>query len=388
MTESRNFMRTGFPVALIAGIALTIAVLPAAAQISAPSAPSLGAKGYLLIDFNSGQELASQNPDERLDPASITKLMTAYAVFRAIKSGQINLDDQVLVSEKAWRTPGSRMFIEVNNRVSVEELLPGMIVQSGNDASVALAEHVAGTEESFAQIMNQLAAELGMTNTNYRNSTGLPAENHYTSASDIAKLAQALILEFPDYYSWYSQKQFTYNGITQGNRNTLLWRDETVDGIKTGYTENAGYCLVSSAERDGMRLISVVLGTKSPAARANDSQALLNYGFRFFETHLLWDEGEVVESARVWKGEQENTDLIVADTVYATIPRGAFEQLETSVLIPDQITAPVAADKAIGEVIATVNGETVRTANIFSSVSIAEGSLLQTAWDELLLWFE
>ena len=362
--------------------------LGTSAQVAAPSAPSLGAKGYLLVDFQSGHELASKNADERLDPASITKLMTAYAVFRAIKSGQISLDDEVRVSEKAWRTQGSRMFINVGSRVPVELLLPGMIIQSGNDASVALAEHVAGTEESFAEIMNQLAAELGMTNTNYRNSTGLPAEGHYTSASDIVKLATALIREFPDYYRWYSQKEFTYNEITQGNRNALLWRDESVDGMKTGYTENAGYCLVSSAERDGMRLISVVLGTKSSAARANESQALLNYGFRFFETHLLWEQGQVIGNEQVWKGAQDNTDLIVADAVYATLPRGALDQVTWEIRTPGKLIAPLSVDDAVGVVQAKIDSDIVAEANLYSAQAIDSGSLLQTTWDELLLWFE
>jgi len=240
MNNAKRFSGTGF-VVLLAGLIVTLLPFALRAQIAAPTPPDINAKGYLLLDFHSGRVLASKNPDERLDPASITKLMTAYAVFRAIQSGQLSLDDEVLVSEKAWRTPGSRMFIEVGKRVPVKQLLPGMIIQSGNDASVALAEHVAGTEASFAEVMNQLAAELGMTNTRYQNSTGLPAEEHYTSATDIAILASALINEFPDYYRWYSQKQFTYNGITQGNRNALLWRDETVDGMKTGYTESAGY---------------------------------------------------------------------------------------------------------------------------------------------------
>jgi serine-type D-Ala-D-Ala carboxypeptidase (penicillin-binding protein 5/6) len=388
MTSLRNLFRNRFSALACTTLVLACVFSPAYAQISAPSAPALGAKGYLLLDFDSGQVLASKNPDERLDPASITKLMTAYAVFRAIKSGQIGIDDEVLVSEKAWRTPGSRMFIEVGTRVPVRDLLPGMIVQSGNDASVALAEYVAGTEDSFAQVMNQLAAELGMTNTSYRNSTGLPAEGHYTSASDIAKLATALIKEFPDYYKWYSQREFSYNGITQGNRNSLLWRDDTVDGIKTGYTENAGYCLVSSAKRDGMRLISVVLGTKSPSARANESQALLNYGFRFFETQLLWDQGEVIESARVWKGSEENTDLIVRDAVYVTVPRGSIEQLETSVKIPGKLIAPVSTGEPVGRVVATVNNEQLTEAGIYSSKSIPAGSFVQTTWDEVLLWFE
>lgn len=387
MNNAKKFSGTGFAV-LLAGLIVTILPFALHAQIAAPTPPDINAKGYLLLDFHSGHVLASKNPDERLDPASITKLMTAYAVFRAIQSGQLSLDDEVLVSEKAWRTPGSRMFIEVGNRVPVKQLLPGMIIQSGNDASVALAEHVAGTEASFAEVMNQLAAELGMTNTRYQNSTGLPAEEHYTSATDIAILASALINEFPDYYRWYSQKQFTYNGITQGNRNALLWRDETVDGMKTGYTESAGYCLVSSAERDGMRLISVVLGTKSPAARANESQALLNFGFRFFETPLLWDKDEVIENVRVWKGTEEATSLIVTEPVYATIPRGALDSLETDATFPAQIIAPVSASNSLGTISARVGDETVATADLYSSKSVDEGSLVQIAWDEVLLWFE
>ncbi len=372
------------------GIAALILLLPqlAAAQIAAPSPPKLNASAFLLLDFASGRVLASQNPDAALDPASITKLMTAYAVFRAIKSGQVSLDDEVLVSEKAWRTPGSRMFIEVGTRVTVEELLPGMIVQSGNDASVALAEHVAGTEETFAEIMNQLARELGMSQTNYRNSTGLPAEGHVTSATDIAKLASALIREFPDYYRWYSQKEYTYNGITQGNRNALLWRDESVDGMKTGYTESAGYCLVSSAERDGMRLIAVVLGTKSPAARANESQALLNYGFRFFESHKLWEAGEVITDARVWKGTTDGTSLVVREPVYVTVPRGAFDSLETELELPANIVAPLSTSQPVGQARAKLGIDTIVSVPVYSATDIEAGGLLSTAWDELLLWFE
>jgi len=358
------------------------------AQIAAPSPPRLDAGAYLLMDFASGRVLASNNADESLDPASITKLMTAYAVFRAIRSGQISIDDQVLISEKAWRTPGSRMFIEVNTRVPVSELLPGMIVQSGNDASVALAEHVAGTEETFAEIMNQLAAELGMTQTRYRNSTGLPSEGHLTSAADIAILASALISEFPDYYQWYSQKEFTYNGITQGNRNALLWRDDSVDGMKTGYTESAGYCLVSSAKRNDMRLIAVVLGTSSPSARANESQALLNYGFRFFESHKLWEAGDVISNARVWKGDSDSTRLIVRDPVYVTVPRGSAGNIQTEVELPENIVAPINTGDIIGTVRAKLGVDTLASAPVFSASDIEAGSIFSTLWDELLLWFE
>jgi len=371
-------------------MALVGALLPnlVLAQIAAPAPPTIAAKGYLLTDFNSGRVLASQASNEKLDPASITKLMTAYAVFKAIESGQISLDDEVLVSEKAWRTKGSRMFIEAGKKVTVRDLLQGMIVQSGNDASVALAEHTAGTEETFAQVMNQLAADLRMVNTHYRNSTGLPSEDHYTSASDITKLASALIREFPDYYRWYSQKQFTFNGITQGNRNALLWRDESVDGMKTGYTENAGYCLVASAERDGMRLISVVLGTKSPSARAKESQALLNYGFRFFETHSLWQTDEVIEVGRVWKGETDSTRLVVNQPVFVTVPRGSKERIKTETRIDDLIIAPLTTDIRIGQVKAILDTETIARADLFSAEEIAAGGFIDSAWDELLMWFE
>ena len=358
------------------------------AEVAVPTAPDLGAKGYLLLDHSSGQTLAAKNENERLDPASITKLMTAYAVFRALRAGQTSLDDQVLVSEKAWRTTGSRMFIEVGKRVSVEDLLQGMIVQSGNDASVALAEHLAGTEQVFAQVMNQYAAELGMVNTQYRNSMGLPSEGHFTSAADIGRLATAIISEFPEYYDWYSQKEFTYNGITQRNRNILLWRDPSVDGMKTGMTDSAGYCLVSSAARDDMRLIAVVLGTKSASARARDSQALLNYGFRFFETRLLYPAGDAVAETRVWKGDAEIADVGLENDLYVTIPRGRYDQLESQVELPDRLIAPVDRSTRLGKVRVHLDQQTIAEANLFALNTIGEGTLWQIAKDSVLLWFE
>ncbi len=359
-----------------------------AQQLPVPSPPELGARGYLLLDHNSGQTLAAVNERQRLDPASITKLMTAYATFRALRSGQVGLQDPVLISEKAWRTSGSRMFIEVGTRVTVEDLLQGMIVQSGNDASVALAEHLAGTEEVFAQVMNQYAAELGMLDSQYQNSTGLPDEGHFTSAADIARLASAIIREFPEYYRWYSQKEFTYNEITQRNRNTLLWRDPSVDGMKTGMTDAAGYCLVSSADRDGMRLIAVVLGTKSASARARDSQALLNYGFQFFETRLLYPAGDSVAEARVWKGSHEMTDLGLQNDLYVTIPRGRYGQLEAQVEVPDKLIAPVDRSTRLGTVRVQLDEQIVAEANLFALNSIDEGTLWQIAKDSVLLWFE
>jgi D-alanyl-D-alanine carboxypeptidase (penicillin-binding protein 5/6) len=367
---------------------LTLLIAPASLWAQVPSAPDLGARGYILVDQHSGQVLAAKNEQQPLDPASITKLMTAYAVFRALAEKQISLDDQVLISENAWRTPGSRMFVEVNTRVSVEDLLQGMIVQSGNDASVALAEYLAGTESTFAELMNQYAQELGMQNTVYQNSTGLPAENHKTTAADIARLGSVIIAEFPEYYRWYSQREFTYNGITQRNRNALLWRDPSVDGMKTGMTDAAGYCLVSSAERDGMRLIAVVLGTKSPTARANDSQALLNYGFRFFETRLLYPAGDAVTEARVWKGDRESTGLGTRQDIYVTIPRGSYDRLEAQLDLPQQLVAPVAPTDQLGVLRISLADETLAEANLFALNAVPQGSIWQRARDSVLLWFE
>lgn len=363
-------------------------LVPAVLLAQVPSAPELAARGYILMDHHSGKVLAAKNDEEPLEPASITKLMTAYSVFRALSDGQIKLADQVPISETAWRTPGSRMFIEVNTRVSVEELLQGMIVQSGNDASVALAEYIAGTETVFAQLMTQYARELGMNNTTYKNSTGLPAEGHETTAADIARLASTIVTEYPQYYAWYSQREFTYNGITQKNRNALLWRDPSVDGMKTGMTDAAGYCLVSSAKRDGMRLISVVLGTKSPTARANDSQALLNYGFRFFETRLLYPAGDAVTEARVWKGERDTTGLGTRQDIYVTIPRGAYDRLEAQLDLPQQVVAPVEPTDQLGVLRVSLADQTLAEANLFALNAVPQGSIWQRARDSVLLWFE
>ncbi len=378
-----KLVRTGVTIAAL--LALPVLVN---AQAPIPSAPDLGARGYILMDNDSGKLLAAKNENERLDPASITKLMTAYVTFRALQSEQLSLDDQVLVSEKAWRTAGSRMFIEVGTRVSVEDLLQGMIVQSGNDASVALAEYLAGTEDAFVQLMNQYALELEMRDTQYMNVTGLPSKNHFTSAADIARLAKAIISEFPDYYRWYSQKEFTYNGIAQKNRNALLWRDPSVDGMKTGMTDAAGYCLVSSAQRDDMRLIAVVLGTKSSRARANDSQALLNYGFRFFETRLLYEAGGSVAETRVWKGEMENANLGLTNDLYVTIPRGSYDQLQAKIELPDQVIAPITRTTQIGRVRIDLDDETLAEANLVALNTINEGTIWQVAKDSVLLWFE
>ena len=358
----------------------------AAAPIPAP--PQIAGTGHLLIDFESGAVLAENSADQRLEPASLTKIMTAYAVFRELKEGNIKLDDEVLVSKKAWRTPGSRMFIEVNKKVSLELLLKGMIIQSGNDASVALAEHVAGNEETFAALMNSHAARLGMANTNFVNSTGLPHPDHYTTPRDIALVAAASIREFPEYYQWYAERSLTFNEIKQHNRNKLLWRDETVDGIKTGHTEAAGYCLVASAKRNEMRLITVVMGTKSEQARAKESQTLLNYGFRFYETHRLYGAGDTLKKVRLWKGEKEELALGLDQDLFVTIPRRQYKKLDAKMTVESQITAPVEKGQVMGSVTISLQGETIAELSLVSLEKIGSGSIWHNMKDSALLWFQ
>ncbi len=359
-----------------------------AATLPAPAAPIIGAKSYLVIDSKTGHEIAALEPDTPLAPASLTKIMTEYVVFRALKEGQISLQDEVTVSEKAWRTPGSRMFIEVGTRVSVQDLILGMIVQSGNDASVALAEHIAGTEGVFAEMMNQQAAELGMFSSQFRNATGLPAKDHITTARDLATLARAIIEDFPEYYVWHSQREFTYNDITQSNRNSLLWRDDSVDGLKTGHTEDAGYCLVSSATRDGMRIISVVLGTSSPKSRVDGSQALLNYSFRFFETRLLFKAGEEISNARVWKSANEFSRLGVLEDLYITVRRGSYDKLNSKLDIPAIVLAPVAAGQPVANLSISLDGEELLKMPLRALDDNPDGSFWQRTKDSVSLWFE
>jgi D-alanyl-D-alanine carboxypeptidase (penicillin-binding protein 5/6) len=374
---------------LISLVLLTASALTnAAVNMPVPAPPIVGAKSYLLMDGNTGVELASLEPDKRLAPASLTKLMTAYAVFRALAEDLVSLEDEVTVSEKAWRTQGSRMFIEVGTRVSVQDLLLGMIVQSGNDASVALAEHVAGTESVFADVMNQYAAQLGMNSTKFKNATGLPAEDHYSTARDLAILAQQIIAEFPEYYRWYSVKEFEYNNIKQPNRNNLLWRDDSVDGMKTGNTDDAGYCLVSSALRDGMRVISVVLGTASAKSRIDGSQALINYGFRFFETRLLYRAGEAVTQAKIWKSEKEFTPLGLMEDLYITIPRGTFDEVESVLNIPAVLVAPVAQGQPLAEIQVSLDGSNLVNEPLRALDQNPSGSFWQRTRDGVKLWFE
>jgi serine-type D-Ala-D-Ala carboxypeptidase (penicillin-binding protein 5/6) len=324
------------------------------AQSPTPQPPKINAVSYILLDFNTGTILAEQDMDVRVEPASLTKLMTAYVIFDALEDGFIQMDELVRISEKAWR-----MFIEVDSDVPLESLLRGMIIQSGNDASVALAEHLAGTEEAFASLMNYQAGILGMENSFFENATGLPGSNHYVTARDIATLAAALIRDFPDFYSIYSERSYTYNGIQQGNRNTLLARGDGVDGLKTGYTDAAGYCLVTSAIRDSTRLITAVFGTNSTNARAEGSQALLNYGFRFFETRRLVSVGQELESARVWGGEPQSVSVGLPEDLYLTLPKGSFDQLSILLNVNESIRPPIAAGDEIGKIEILLNGSKI-----------------------------
>jgi len=355
-----------------------------AAITPAPKAPEVAAKSYILQDYNSGKVLAAVNAAQRLPPASITKLMTAYVVSQELESGNIALEDEVLISEKAWRMVGSRSFIEVNSRVSVEVLLRGMIIQSGNDAAVALAEHIAGSEETFSQMMNQYAQQLGMFNTNYQNATGLPGKEHYTTAEDIAILSAAVIRDLK-HYAWYSEKEFTYNNITQHNRNKLLWRDKSVDGLKTGHTEEAGYCLAASAKRDGMRLISVVLGTRSENARAQETQKLFNYGFRFFETHDLYQAGQQIADSKVWQGAADKVLLGLDKALTITVPRGRYDELVATTNIQKPIIAPIVDGQVLGEVQIHLAGELVATEQLVAIGAVEKGSWWRQLLDMLLM---
>jgi len=365
----------------------TSAPAPVAREVPIPDPPEIDAKSYLLIDANSGEVLAEHDADERREPASLTKIMTAYLVFRELADGHIKLDDPVLISEKAWRTGGSKMFIEVGDRVPLEDLLKGMIIQSGNDASVALAEHIAGSEGTFAELMNTYAQRLGMSNSHFADSDGLPQPEHYTTARDMSLVTAATIKEFPEYYAWYSQKEFAYNGIEQHNRNLLLYKDDSVDGVKTGYTKAAGYCLIASAKHGDMRLISVVLGAKSPKARAAASLALLNYGFRFYETHKLYSADQQVETLRVWMGEIEDLPVGPAKAVYVTIPRNKYDKLSATLEKSSDISAPIAKGDVVGHISILLDGEEIRQVPLVALRNVAEGGLLQKAKDSVLQWF-
>lgn len=364
---------------------------PAAAQSGSgqpmPSPPAVTARAFVLMDYHSGETLAGLNADQRVEPASLTKVMTGYAVFKALSTDKVKLSDTVTVSEKAWRTGGSRSFIKVGTRVSLEDLIKGMIIQSGNDATVAIAEHVAGSEEGFVTLMNHYAQDLGMKDSHFTNSTGLPDPQLYVTASDMARLARAVIAEFPEYYKWYALKEFTYNGITQYNRNKLLWRDGNVDGMKTGHTETAGYCLVASAQREDMRLISVVFGTKSENIRAKESQELLNYGFRTYETHRLYASATPLSTVRIWKGAARDLPLGVGEDLYLTVPRGQYKNLKAALEIDKTIMAPVAKGQRHGNVTVSLGDKVLIAHPLIALQDVARGSLWRRMIDTIKLWF-
>ena len=378
---------TSFAQRLFLSLLLLIAPATWASQMVIPAPPQLAAKSYVLMDAASGNVLIEQNADERLPPASLTKLMTAYLATLDINRGQIKGSDLVRISEKAWRMGGSKMFIEVGNEVAVDDLLRGIIIQSGNDASVAIAEHIAGSEEAFADMMNATAERLGMANSQFRNATGWPDPEHYSSAKDMAKLARAIIYEDPQHYAIYAQKEFLWNGIKQPNRNLLLWRDKTVDGLKTGHTEEAGYCLVSSAVRDGMRLISVVFGTNSEQARAAETQKLLTYGFRFFETRTFYQKGAELAQAQVWKGTTRQLKAGLADDLTLTLPKGQLDKLQAGMTLNPQLMAPIEQGQVIGKVEVKLGEEVVHSADLVALESVEEGGLFRRLWDSIRLFF-
>ncbi|NWO08113.1 MAG: D-alanyl-D-alanine carboxypeptidase [Alteromonadaceae bacterium] len=369
-------------------LSLTIFAGQASAQsVLIPSPPQTAGSSWVLMDPLSGRVIMEENSDERLPPASLTKMMTAYIVERELHEGRIAMDDMVPISVKAWRTGGSRTFIQEGTSVPVETLLKGVIIQSGNDASVALAEYIAGSESAFVDIMNQQARLLGMENTRFQNATGLPAEDHYSTAKDMAILARAIIEDYPENYPLYAVKHFTYNNIRQPNRNTLLWRDDSVDGLKTGHTEEAGYCLVASAKRDQTRLIATVMGTSSADARAQEVQKMLNYGFRYYETERLFRGGQELMESRVWGGEQDQVSVGLPEDVFVTIPRDSRDQLESVVDLDSVIKAPINVGDELGRVKVTLDGETLVEEPVLALTEVPEGGLFKRLWDAIKLFF-
>ncbi len=393
--------RLAFSAALLAAVAVNAQTpapqpkIPAPQPVSAPTPPppTLDAKSWVLMDYSTGQILASGNADARVEPASITKIMTSYVVSAEIAQGKIHRDDEVFISENAWRgggagTDGSTSFLALNSKVPLKDLLYGMIIQSGNDAAIALAEHVAGSEATFANLMNQYAARLGMTGTHYVDASGLPNPGHYTTAHDVARLSRALIHDFPEDYKIYAIKDFEWNGIKQHNRNTLLWRDESVDGIKTGHTSSAGYCLATSAKRDEQRLVAVVMGAPSEKQRADDNQALLNYGFRFFETHKLYSAGQALAEPLLWRGATDKLPLGTASDVLVTMPRGRYKDLKASLDIPAHLIAPFEKGAKIGTLKVTLDDKSLTEIPLVALQEAPEGGFFKRLYDDVWLWFK
>ena len=373
--------------------ALCLGMLPTLRAFAAPAIiprpPDIAATSYILIDAKTGQVLIQENADEALPPASLTKIMTSYIAIEEIISGRLTLDTPVHISEKAWRMEGSKTFVGVDTMVRAEDLLRGIIIQSGNDASVAIAEHIAGSEEAFADMMNQYAEVMGMQQSFFMNASGLDTELYYNtmSARDLALIARETVIKHKDFYPIYAEREFTYNGITQSNRNSLLFRDRNVDGLKTGWTDAAGFCLVASAERDGMRLISVVMGTASTEARAIETQKLFTYGFRYFETHQLYSEGQVLTNVPVWSGEQSTVDLGVTEDVFVTIPRGQGENLTAAVDVEEAVTAPLVGGQIMGVVNVTLDSDLVYRGDVVAMQAIEQGGLFKRFIDWLTLFF-
>lgn len=361
------------------------------AQPIIPAAPELAAKAWLLMDSKTGVVLAEHNADEILPPASLTKMMTAYIASEQVANGRLKEDDLVRVSVNAWekggtKSGGSTMFLPPNKDASVIDLLRGVIIQSGNDAAIALAEHIAGDEDTFADVMNQQAILLGMTNTNFANSTGLPDAEHMTTARDLALLATAVIEHHPEHYSIYAEKEFEYNGISQPNRNQLLWRDSSIDGLKTGHTEEAGYCLVASGKRNSMRLVSVVMGTRSMQARATESQKLLSWGFRYYMTHRLYGAEDVLATEQVWKGREDSVELGVFDEIYLTIPRGAEDLLEANLSIESVLQAPLEEGQQVGSLSINYEGEQMVDKPLVVKESVEAAGFFSRLWDGIKLF--
>jgi D-alanyl-D-alanine carboxypeptidase (penicillin-binding protein 5/6) len=366
---------------------VVFAAEPVIAETPIPTAPTVEARAYIVVDFHTGKVLASHEPVAKLEPASLTKLMTAYLVFQELSTGKLKLDEPVMVSEHAWRSEGSRTFIELGKPVSVELLILGMIVQSGNDATIALAERIAGTEETFVQMMNANAKRLGMVGSHFQNSSGLPAPDHYTTARDMSLLAVAMIRDFPQYYKYYSVREFEHNGIKQQNRNGLLGRDPSVDGLKTGHTDSAGYCLVTSALRDGMRIVSVVLGSGSMSGRENASAALLNYGFTFYDTKLVVKGGTELASAKVWKAAETPVGVGITDDLWITLPRGEANDIKTAVDLQPKLTAPLALDTEVGTLRVFTGAGNLVTMPVHPMKPIASGGWWRRLIDTIRLWF-
>lgn len=376
-----------FATALAIGMIAAAPLSDAAEPTFVPAPPTLSAEGYILMDGKSLRVITERNANAPLPPASLTKIMTSYVAAGEVAAGRASLTAMVPVSVQAWKTPGSRMFIREGTQVSLNELLKGIVIQSGNDASVAVAEFLAGSEESFADMMNHQAKALGMERTRFQNATGLPAEGHYSSATDLVKLALALIENYPDHYRLYSEKTFTYDGIEQHNRNRLLWRDRRVDGVKTGHTDEAGYCLVAAAEDDGMRLIAAVMGAKSDSVRVQEAQSLLSYGFRNFETHPLYEPGDKIKTSEIWYGAVDTVELGIQDVLYLTAPRGRFGDLQGAVDMPRVIEAPVSKGDRIGNVRVTLDGELMAEIPLVALEDVDASGWLTSLWHSVYLFF-